>query len=195
MAHAKDTHYWSQLRAALTGGLWTSDAPAKTPKGAPLSWSNLLRKFNKHCKEFPDIAQIASQTQALALLLGADSQGEDDDGFGVRSLGSLALGNECMLPEERVEEARIGYETLMKLESAHCDSTLAYYAYALGMPSECLSSISKIPDLPNIPVAEIRDGRAWAMTETLRTLCLQGTQLCIFPTDIAPSRTDSRNVS
>lgn len=90
--------------------------------------------------------------------------------------------------------------------------TLAYYAYALGRPSDCLSHLAQVPDfsqiqqfIPNttrsnasnlltIPAApsasssvtggfssfvdtsaqEVRDGRGWALTETFRSLCLQG---------------------
>jgi hypothetical protein len=41
---------------------------------------------------------------------------------------------------------------------------------ATDAPSWEISFRSDSPD----PIAEIRDGRAWAITETLRTLCLQG---------------------
>lgn len=92
---------------------------------------------------------------------------------------------------------------------------LAYYAYALGNPSECLDHLSKVPDVSHVQnhiplpstlrastlqvsvdgssissvspagsfigtiesalsIAEIKDGRAWAMAETIRSLCLQG---------------------
>jgi hypothetical protein len=45
-----------------------------------------------------------------------------------------------------------------------------------GGASEASSSraVSFASDSP-APIAEIRDGKAWAMTETIRTLCLQGT--------------------
>jgi hypothetical protein len=121
MTPGKDTHYWTQLRSALAGGQWAAQIPAKTPNGSTLSWSELLRKFNKHCKGFVDFAEIASQTQALALLLGANSRDEDQDGAEDTPYGSLALGNECVLPEELVGEAIIGYETLRKLECSNLD--------------------------------------------------------------------------
>jgi hypothetical protein len=120
MSHGKDTHYWTQLRSALTGGQWTASSPSKTPKGSPLSWSELLRKFKKHCHGFADVAEIASQTQALALLLDANAQNEDGD-VQDPNFGSLSLGDECLLPEERVLEAREGYETLKSLESFNFD--------------------------------------------------------------------------
>lgn len=236
MAHGKDKYYWSQLRAALTAGQWSSPSPAKTPKGIALSWSELLRKFNKHAKGFKEVAEVASQTQALTLLLDANAaeiiqnDGESD--------GHLALGTECMLPEERIEEATGGFEVLIKLEASNFDVrltlycisegysiihlqslqlALSYYAYALGRPAKCLAYLSKVPDLSDVQshipsnpatirsntstlmvppstdtslsrttsfisadsgvsVADINDGRAWAMTETIRSICLQGKQ-------------------
>ncbi|KIJ67164.1 hypothetical protein HYDPIDRAFT_25637 [Hydnomerulius pinastri MD-312] len=222
MAHAKDKHYWSQLRAALTAGQWSSPAPAKVPNGSPLSWSELLRKFNKHCKGFQDVSEVASQTQALSLLLGANAR--DEDQLGQEPEKEFRLRDECVLLPERIEEANAGYELLKKLESKHSDSlvlALAYYAYALGQPSDCLAHLSKVPKLldaqSHIPassttrsdgsglqvpvsttdtssswtgsfvsadssasIADIKDGRAWAMTESIRSICLQGSSYSLF---------------
>ncbi|ESK91333.1 hypothetical protein Moror_2796 [Moniliophthora roreri MCA 2997] len=217
MSNVKERHYWTQLRTALTAGQWSSLFPAKAPNGTALSWSELFRKFNKHCKGFSDVAEVASQTHALSLLLSANSRNEDQDQPVKPHEYPLELGEECVLPEERVEEAKAGYETLKRLESSNFDTlnfALAYYAYALGNPSECLSQLNKVPDvshvqnhipLPktmrastlNVPtggagsissassgggsfvsdsasMAEIKDGRSWAMVETIRSLCLQG---------------------
>lgn len=96
------------------------------------------------------------------------------------------------------------------------DLALAYYAYALSRPSECLSIIGRVKDLTDIqsriPTAKssastinaaggshdqsssssswtgsfasadtvvstsyVQDGRAWSLTETLRSMCIQGT--------------------
>jgi hypothetical protein len=96
------------------------------------------------------------------------------------------------------------------------DLTLAYYAYALSRPSECLSIIGRVKDLADIqsriPTAKssastistlggshdqsssssswtgsfasadtivstpyVQDGRAWSLVETLRSICIQGT--------------------
>ncbi|KAF9240835.1 hypothetical protein BU15DRAFT_87417 [Melanogaster broomeanus] len=151
MAHAKDKHYWCQLRAALTAGQWSSVSPAKTPNGYPLSWSELLRKFNKHCKGFRDVAEVASQTQALSILLGANATNEDQ--LGSEPDDEFRLGYECILLPERMEEATGGCETLKKLESKYSDSlvlALAYYAYALGKPSECLAHLSRAPSLLDV---------------------------------------------
>jgi hypothetical protein len=89
---------------------------------------------------------------------------------------------------------------------------IAYHAYALGRPEECLSILSAIPDIhiatappvppstsgagslgvPRVPSmvsvrsisgpqpADIGDGRAWASTEAVRSLCLQGVSCCIL---------------
>ncbi|THU76550.1 hypothetical protein K435DRAFT_770978 [Dendrothele bispora CBS 962.96] len=232
MSTLKERHYWSQLRAALTAGQWLSSSPAKAPNGSPLPWSELFRKFNKHCRGFADVAQVASSTQALAVLLAASSKSknEDQDEWVPESkegMYAMELGEECILPAERKKAGIEGYEALKQLESANFDTlnfALAYYAYALGNPSECLAHLAKVPDtahiqnhipLPStlrastlqvpsssssstsasssivstdsaatatpsvtpsatISIAEIKDGRAWAMAETIRSLCLQG---------------------
>ncbi|KAG6840608.1 hypothetical protein C0991_005556 [Blastosporella zonata] len=226
---SKDRHYWAQLRLALTSGQWSSKYPAKAPDGTALPWSELLRKFNKHCRGFQDVAQVASYTQALALLLSANTTDEDEDDAPVDEAFEypVELGSECVLPEERIEEARTCYDALASLQSSNFDSlnfALAYYAYALGNPTRCLSHLSGVPDLlsvtnhiPTVSDAatrgstttghshhmglhvpsfststtfssaggsfaslsdstspEIKDGRAWAMTETVRSMCLQG---------------------
>ncbi|KAG6918514.1 hypothetical protein DXG01_013876 [Tephrocybe rancida] len=226
---SKDRYYWAQLRLALTSGQWSSKYPARAPDGTALPWSELLRKFDKHCRGFQDVAQVASYTQALALLLSADLVDEDEDdvpGEGVYEY-PVELGQECLLPEERIEDGRVGYEALASLKSSNFDSlnfVLAYYAYALGNPAQCLSHLSSIPDIlslsqhihtdsaastqgsattdhshhlglhvPSFSTTtsfssaggsfaslsdsaspEIKDGRVWAMTEALRSVCLQG---------------------
>ncbi|KAJ3862457.1 hypothetical protein EV359DRAFT_45138 [Lentinula novae-zelandiae] len=193
----KDRHYWSQLRAALTAGHWSSSSPAKAFNGAPLSWSELFRKFNKHCKGYVDVAEVASQTQALSLLLIANSKDEDQDEIVRPEEYPLELGDECILASERVEEARSRYDILKEIEFSHFDTlnfALPFYAYALGNPSECLDHLKKVPDVAHvqnhIPLPAtlrantLRDGRAWAITETIRSICLQGmSHEKIFPTD------------
>lgn len=121
MSQPKDRHYWTQLRAALTAGQWSSTTPAKAPNGTPLSWSELFRKFNKHCKGFRDVVEIASQTQALALQLAACSTDGDEDGVGHCENFPIELGSESQVVPERLEEASAGYEVLKKLESSNFD--------------------------------------------------------------------------
>ncbi|TFK25843.1 hypothetical protein FA15DRAFT_755465 [Coprinopsis marcescibilis] len=215
MSSAKERHYWSQLRSVLTAGQWLAQFPAKAPNSVQLSWAELFRKFNKHCKNANDVAEIASQNYALALLLAASSLNEDEDYGDVRDF-TVELGNECLLPAERVEEATAGYNALKALESSDSDSlnsALAYYAYALGNPTECLAHLSSrqldfsriqsqgstrstTSNLLAVPtngapsasssvtggfslfadpsVPQVQDGRGWALTETFRSLCLQG---------------------
>ena len=112
MASAKDKHYWSQLLATLTAGSWDVSLPARAPNGTGLPWSELLRKFNKHCHGYADVAELASQTQALSLLVeeGVAGQGGPSE--------PIAIGDECILPHERRDEIAAGYNTLKGLRSA-----------------------------------------------------------------------------
>ncbi|KAJ3518089.1 hypothetical protein NLJ89_g117 [Agrocybe chaxingu] len=167
MSTPKERHYWGQLRAALTAGQWRAPNPAKAYNGAAISWSELFRKFNKHCKGYQDVVEVASQTHALALLLSAPYPDEDEDadfvgpessgdgagedGTATPRLGKLDVRGESELPDNRIDEAKTGYETLKSLDSSSTFDTiklaLAYYAYALGNPSECIDYLAKIPEL------------------------------------------------
>ena len=122
MSHAKDRHYWIQLRSTVTAGSWDASFPAKAPNGTPLSWSELLRKFNKHCSGYTDVAELVSQTQALSLLLAANVKHLDSDEG--RPPNDLTLGSECVLPEERIEEGVSGYSVLQNLKSAKTEVCL-----------------------------------------------------------------------
>ena len=134
MAHPKSEHYWTQLRIALTAGRWSSSAPARAPNGKSLSWAELLRKFNKHCTGYSDVAEVASQTQALSLLLEANSKDVDqdetcslEDVYPPGEDGILSLGKECLLPPERHEEARVTYEGLKLLRAENDDVRFATF--------------------------------------------------------------------
>lgn len=122
----KERHYWTQLRAALTAGQWSSASPSKTPNGHPLSWSELLRKFNKHCKGFQDFAEVAAHTRALANLLSEirpddDESGEsaDDERLTADTGGSGSLGveREVVLGGAYLEQASSRFDALKALES------------------------------------------------------------------------------
>jgi len=117
----KDQYYWTQLRRALQEGQWLNPCPSKDIKGYTLSWPELFRKFNKHCKGFYDIAEIANQTRAHAALLAAGSTDEDQDDQPLTGVYPLELGNECILPEERFADAKAGYDILKELQSSHLD--------------------------------------------------------------------------
>jgi hypothetical protein len=120
--HTKHKHYWTQLRAALTAGSWGSSTPAKAFNGAHISWTELLRKFNKHCHGYPDVSETANQLQALSLLVAGGPTDSELDGDERYDEGSLALGTEGVLPGEHVDEAQIGFEVLKGLESEHSTS-------------------------------------------------------------------------
>jgi hypothetical protein len=122
MAQTKDKHYWAQLRAALTGGFWGSSTPAKTFKGNPISWSELLRKFDKHCHGYTDVSEIANRTQALALLVAGIPTDGGLDGDDQSGEDSLAVGTESVVVGEHADEARVGFEALRNLESEHANS-------------------------------------------------------------------------
>ncbi|KAF8632468.1 hypothetical protein AX15_001868 [Amanita polypyramis BW_CC] len=173
---------------------------------------------------------MASHTRTLALLLATGSMDGEDNNTKASVEFPLLAGDECVLPEEHVDEAKSGYEVLKKLETPNLHShtfLLAYYSYALGNPGECLFHLEQVRDICNIqehiPVkgpraasstaltvpptssarasissagsstyatmlgsslAEIKDGRSWAMTEVLRSICLQGmSHEKLYPSD------------
>ncbi|KAL5522105.1 hypothetical protein ACEPAF_1962 [Sanghuangporus sanghuang] len=142
----KWTHYWKQIQAALIAGHWNSSCPGKTPNGTLLPWSELFRKAKKHSKH-SDVPEAALQTYFLSLLLSTtkaaardveEKSQVDGDGFG--------LGDECVLLEERCEDALKVYEDLQQLNSSdeYVRQALAYFAYALNRPSECLEYVSGV---------------------------------------------------
>ena len=119
MSNPKERHYWAQLRTALTAGHWRADSPAKTPSGALLSWSELFRKFKKHCRAH-DVARVASHTHTLALLISEDSPNEDEDN-GVLTLG---IDAECLVSQGKVERIEADYEELKSLQSSNLDVSI-----------------------------------------------------------------------
>ncbi|OSC98625.1 hypothetical protein PYCCODRAFT_1396824 [Trametes coccinea BRFM310] len=169
MAQGKPAHYWRQLRTALTAGQWDAPFPAKDVHGRGVSWSELLRKFKKHCPGHQDVAELASQTQALSLLLAANSV--NFDASEVSSQGALVLNGECRLAEERIEEGMVGYDTLKRMDAAASDSVkaaLAYYAYALRRPSECLEYLSQLKDWSDSQGPVLPSGTTISAPATLR---------------------------
>ncbi|KAI0258551.1 hypothetical protein BC834DRAFT_975040 [Gloeopeniophorella convolvens] len=237
MAHSKDKHYWTQLRIATTGGAWGAPYPAKAFNNTPISWSELLRKFNKHCHGFSEVAEVTSQTQALSLLVAVGTTDSELDSDRRPGEEPLALGTECLVAEEHADEALTGFDVLKKLELEHTNSdslklTLAYYSYALGNPDMCLSYLAQVRDLANVQgrpgavdslrsntttlqapsvsdntssgsfigsfvssdsaasIADISDGKAWAATEAVRSVCLQGmSHEKLMPADVPKALT------
>ena len=119
MAQTKDKHYWSQLRIALTAGSWGSPHPAKAFKGGPVSWTDLLRKFKKHCHGYADVSEIANQTQALALLVAGGPTDLELDGVGYHHEDLFTLGTESVVADEHAVEAEVGYKILRGLETGN----------------------------------------------------------------------------
>lgn len=135
MTSPKGSYYTTQLFIALTAGEWLSETPSKGSRRGGLSWSELLRKFRKHCPDahgmpvpvfnffqnayfFPkDIADIALHTQALSLLLLRPQEATPEalDGDHTQPDEPLALGAECLLCEEYRDEAFAGYQALQNL--------------------------------------------------------------------------------
>ena len=118
----KDKHYWSQLRIALTAGSWGSSYPARAFKGGPISWTDLLRKFKKHCHGYADVSEIANQTQALALLVAGGPTDHELDGIGYHHEELLILGTESVVADEHAVEAEVGYKVLRGLEAENINS-------------------------------------------------------------------------
>lgn len=131
MSNPKERHYWTQLRSALTAGNWRSEAPAKAPNGSPLSWPELFRKFNKHCRGFQDVADVALHTYELASLLSENYSNDDEDGEWLecksgglgefRKRGKLNIDGEAVLPTHSQEKALKGYNSLKELKSSNFD--------------------------------------------------------------------------
>lgn len=122
----KERHYWTQLRAALTAGQWSSASPAKTPNGHPLAWPELFRKFNKHCKGFQDFSEVAAHTRALAHLISETRPDDDGDGEGADGewlnadpgsrRRSLGVEGEVVLGSAYREQASSRFDALKALE-------------------------------------------------------------------------------
>ena len=143
MSKIKEHHYWMQLHAALIGGQWQSPTPARTPNGSPISWSELFRKFNKHCRGFQDVAEVALQTRHLANLL-LESYPKDDNtevdckalcsgdtSSHARRQGKLDMGGEIILAGKYNKRASIGYNALKVLKSLNYDVRWLYSASTL----------------------------------------------------------------
>lgn len=238
MALAKDKHYWTELRTAITAGQWDSNTPGKDQGSRTLNWANLLRKFNKHCPGQNEFAEVVSQTQHLHLQLAAGQQKSTTDSS---SASPLDLDDETILPEERQQEGQAGYNVLSAIPSPSEVSpaaephiyfgldlnpilkstllALAYYAYSLSRPSESFEILSQVKDLTHplkrTPTSksvtsasstlqsgvdqtsvsswagtfttvehsqvnpDVKDGRAWASIETVRSVCLKGMSWCL----------------
>ncbi|KAF9005198.1 hypothetical protein BDQ17DRAFT_1354012 [Cyathus striatus] len=193
---SKEKHYWAQLRAALSAGAWFSPSPARAPNGQLLSWSELFRKFNKHCHGFKHVSEVASYTQALAILLAANFDDEDQDRTGnlpalpltstmnaYTALKELEAPNSDPMhstpprmsrPPRQCPRASPIPEPRPCVSAAGSTTLLVVPGVASAQVSMSSTSVSgSFASLLDSPLTEIRDGRAWAITETFRSLCLR----------------------
>lgn len=133
MSNPKERHYWTQLRSALTAGQWRSPTPAKAPNGALLPWSELFRKFNKHCKGFKEVADVAEMTRVLGSFVAKDRM-EDEDVTGNGMRLPLDAGEECLLDAGR--EMNVNYERLKSLPESNVSFFLHFSTYQLRFRSQ-----------------------------------------------------------
>ncbi|KAF9509208.1 hypothetical protein BS47DRAFT_1397092 [Hydnum rufescens UP504] len=178
MAHnPKAAHYYQQLHATLLRGAWADSNPGRAPNGAVLDWSELLRKFRKHCTHHGDFANVVQQIQALALLMLSPSQSispEALDGEVGDVSGPLPLKSEGVLRTERRDEA---LECLNGLGSANEKSHSTELVHTMHMLSEIQANVSPFFLQVDFTSFEVRTGvtplhassQAPATMSTMRT--------------------------
>ncbi|CCO30293.1 hypothetical protein BN14_04320 [Rhizoctonia solani AG-1 IB] len=119
-------HYAKQLEGALCRGAWLDSTPTKDYKGYTINWEETFRKFKKHCPGNDAYATVAVQTQTLATLLlrpepsssGGPAQakltpeGLDGDSDTAGAPFALNIWPECLIPEDKREEARMALVAL-----------------------------------------------------------------------------------
>ncbi|CAE6439615.1 unnamed protein product [Rhizoctonia solani] len=122
----KAHHYAKQLEGALCRGAWLDSTPTKDYKGYTINWEETFRKFKKHCPGNDAYATVAVQTQTLATLLlrpepsssGGPAQakltpeGLDGDSDTAGAPFALNIWPECLIPEDKREEARMALVAL-----------------------------------------------------------------------------------
>ncbi|GJJ14235.1 hypothetical protein Clacol_008498 [Clathrus columnatus] len=153
MNNPKAQFYTNQLYSALTAGEWSSDFPSKGLRKGNLSWSELLRKFRKHRPDALEVAEIASHTQSLCLLLSRSNpptlESLDDD----RTIPHepLSLGDECLLQEDQKEGCLLGYQSLKNITPSDSSClTMAFYAFASGSFMDALQHLALV-NFDNLP--------------------------------------------
>ncbi|KAG9033151.1 hypothetical protein FRB95_000493 [Tulasnella sp. JGI-2019a] len=152
-ANPKGAHYEHELQAALCRGAWADSTPSTTPKAVAIPWDELLRKYRKHCHA-TDLAEVASQTQAISLLIAASNTSGSLsstvlDLDSVTQEDVLASRGECTVLAERIAEARAALTALSNLgeKSPFGTSILltkAYVLLAVGEAQQCIGTLSKV---------------------------------------------------
>ncbi|KAG8942346.1 hypothetical protein FRC04_003798 [Tulasnella sp. 424] len=150
-ANYKAVHYEHELNAALCRGAWAESSPAKTHKGVPISWSELLRKYQKHCKS-PNIIAVAQQTRDLSLLLVASGptptafSPADFDLDCSESDNVFNRGEEYILSDERQASAKPILAALLEADGGDSGVLLAkaYVQFAMKNSKDCLETFSRV---------------------------------------------------
>ncbi|KAG9047132.1 hypothetical protein FS837_002963 [Tulasnella sp. UAMH 9824] len=150
-ANYKAAHYEHELNAALCRGAWAESSPAKTHKGVAISWSELLRKHQKHCKA-NGLTTVAQETRDLSLLLVASGptptsfSAADFDFDCSESENVFNRGEEYILFSERQASAKQILATLLKADATDDGVLLAraYVQFAIKDSKDCLETLSRI---------------------------------------------------
>ncbi|KAG8935289.1 hypothetical protein FRC01_003040 [Tulasnella sp. 417] len=150
-ANYKAAHYEQELNAALCRGAWAESSPAKTHKGVAISWSELLRKHQKHCKA-NGLATVAQETRDLSLLLVASGPAptsfspSDFDFDCSESDNVFNRGDEYVLFGERQASAKQILATLLKADATDDCIPLAraYVQFAIKDSKDCLETLSRV---------------------------------------------------
>ncbi|KAL5638932.1 hypothetical protein ACGC1H_003335 [Rhizoctonia solani] len=155
----KAHHYAKQLEGALCRGAWLESTPTKDYKGYAIGWEETFRKFKKHCPGHDAFATVAVQTQTLATLmlreqpsdgqLRLTSEGLDGDADTDGAPFSLHLWPECLIPEDKREEARMALVALTgedeKVKDTWSTTVLrALFAFALDRPQRALTILGTV---------------------------------------------------
>ncbi|KIY62652.1 hypothetical protein CYLTODRAFT_426757 [Cylindrobasidium torrendii FP15055 ss-10] len=175
----KPAHYLLQVQLVLTSGTFTDENafPAKDAKGYPISWTELLRKFDKHCtgEHYAGIGLVARSVWQLSRAIAA-SEGDGPTEGEQETLYKLDPGATCILHgEKRKEQAREAYESIKKLPKSDISHlALAYHAYALEHPEDTLSHLADLGQ---------DHTRLWVLDAIPRPTCFPSGA----PSDVAPS--------
>ncbi|KAJ1303827.1 hypothetical protein OPQ81_008249 [Rhizoctonia solani] len=197
----KSHHYAKQLEGALCRGAWLESTPTKDYKGNSIDWEETFRKFKKHCPGHEAFATVAVQTQTLATWLLRPEQspdggppqpkltpeGLDGDSDTAGAPFSLHLWPECLIPEDKREEARMALVALTgedeKVKDTWSTTVLrAFFAFALDRPQRALAILGTVSlegTIPEPPSAQTeppsQTSSHFAPSTTLSTASTMGT--------------------
>ncbi|KAF8674602.1 Tetratricopeptide repeats protein [Rhizoctonia solani] len=159
----KAYHYAKEIEGALCRGAWLESTPIKDYKGYAISWEETFRKFKKHCPGHDAYATVAVQTQTLATLLlrpepssndgppqvKLTPEGLDGDSDTAGAPFSLNMWPECLIPEDKREEARMALVALTgedeKVKDTWSTTVLrAFFAFTLDRPQRALTILNTV---------------------------------------------------